>query len=452
MLTFPHVNININKGGIEVNERIAELAAQVGPQVIATYRDIHRYPEPGWTEFRTASIVIKKLQELGGWEVKYGAEVVNEEAMMGVPPAEILAEKQQQAIKQGADPEIVAKLAGGKTGVVAILDTGKPGPTVGFRVDMDANDMEEAQDEKHRPFREGFASVNPGAMHACGHDSHTAMGLGLAEVLLGIKDELKGKVKIIFQPAEEGVRGAKSMAQAGVVDDVDYMIGIHIGGEACRVGHIICGVKGYLATTKMDAIFTGVPAHAGGEPEAGKNALLAAATAVLNLYAISRHSGGSTRINVGTLVAGTGRNVIPPKAVMKLEVRGSTTEINDFVEANARRILAAAAAMHDVELEVKDMGGALGCEISEPLAEKIAAIANGVPGCDQVQLYSLGSGSEDYSYFASRVQELGGQATFMRIGTELAAGHHNSYFDINEASLPLGVKLLGEIAYQVSTT
>ncbi|MGI6575486.1 MAG: amidohydrolase [bacterium] len=252
-----------------MKERIAQLAAQLKPKVVETYRDFHKYPEPGWTEFRTAATVVKRLQEMG-YEVKYGAEVIKEEGMMGVPPAEVLAEKQQQAIEQGADPEIVAKMAGGKTGVVAILDTGKAGPTVGFRVDMDCNEVDEAKDEKHRPFREGFASINEGAMHACGHDAHTAIGLGLAELLMEIKDELKGKVKIVFQPAEEGVRGAKSMMEAGVVDDVDYMIGSHVGVSARKLGQVICGGEGFLATTKMDVTFTGVPAHAGGEPEAGR--------------------------------------------------------------------------------------------------------------------------------------------------------------------------------------
>jgi metal-dependent amidase/aminoacylase/carboxypeptidase family protein len=94
---------------------------------------------------------------------------------------------------------------------------------------MDANDLVEAAEEKHRPFREGFASVNKGAMHACGHDGHTATGLGVAEVLVGLKDRLAGTVKLIFQPAEEGVRGAKAMVARGVVDDVKYVVGAHLG-------------------------------------------------------------------------------------------------------------------------------------------------------------------------------------------------------------------------------
>ena len=92
-------------------------------------------------------------------------------------------------------------------------------------------------------------------MHACGHDAHTAIGLGLAEVLAELKDELKGKIKLVFQPAEEGVRGARAMAEAGVVDDVDYMIGVHVGVRCKKLGELICGGTGFLATTKLDVTY-----------------------------------------------------------------------------------------------------------------------------------------------------------------------------------------------------
>lgn len=434
-----------------MHPKIAGLADGLKETLVALRRDLHRYPEPGWTEFRTASLVVKKLQELG-YDVHYGDEVIKEEAMMGVPAPEELDRRQEQALKQGADPEIVARMEGGKTGIVAVLNTGRPGPTLGFRFDMDANDVEEARDPHHRPFAQGFASQNPGAMHACGHDAHTAIGLGLAEVLMGIKDELKGRIKLVFQPAEEGVRGARAMVEAGVVDDVDYMLGIHVGISRRKVGQVVCGGQGFLATTKLDVTFTGVPAHAGSEPEAGHNALLAAATAALNLHAISRHSGGATRINVGTLVAGSGRNVVPARAEIKIETRGATTELNDFVRERAYKILQGTSLMHDVEVEIKEAGAALGGEVSASLAQKLAEIAKTVPGLTEVDEFGPAGGSEDYSYFMARVQELGGQATYVILGTEIAAGHHNARFDINEDVLPLGVKFLGEVAYRLSTT
>ena len=98
--------------------------------------------------------------------------------------------------------------SGGFTGIDATLDTGRPGQVWGFRVDMDALDLYEVLEDEHRPFREGFASANNGMMHACGHDGHTTIGLGLAEVLMQVRDQLCGTIKLIFQPAEEGTRGA----------------------------------------------------------------------------------------------------------------------------------------------------------------------------------------------------------------------------------------------------
>lgn len=122
---------------------------------------------------------------------------------------------------------------------------------------------------------------------------------------------------MIFQPAEEGTRGAKSMVEAGVVDDVDFFTAVHIG-TGVPAGELVCGSDSFMATSKLDVTFRGVASHAGAKPEDGRNALLAAAQAALGLYAIPRHSEGSSRINVGVLQAGTGRNVIADRAFMKV--------------------------------------------------------------------------------------------------------------------------------------
>ncbi|WP_371362231.1 Indole-3-acetyl-aspartic acid hydrolase [Sporomusa rhizae] len=170
------------------------------------------------------------------------------------------------------------KDAGGKTGVVGIMDFGKPGYTVALRFDMDANDLMELADDSHRPFRENFSSINEGAMHGCGHDGHAAMGLGIAEVLAEMKDELIGKVKLIFQPAEEGARGAKCMTEKGIVDGVDYMLGVHLGLNAQKTGMVACSSASFQESIKTNAVFKGISAHAGAAPQQGRNALLAAAT------------------------------------------------------------------------------------------------------------------------------------------------------------------------------
>ncbi len=437
-----------------MNKRISEVTADLEEQLVEWRRDLHRHPEPGWMEFRTASIVIDHLSRMG-YTVLYGPELFCEEAMMGRPTAERVEAARAHARKQGVDEKILATMADGKTGVVGVLETGKAGPTVGFRFDMDALELAEACDQTHRPFAEGFSSVNPGVMHACGHDAHTAIGLGLATVLSGLKDHLKGRIKLVFQPAEEGGRGAKSMAESGIVDDVDYMMGIHVGLSQTKLGQIVCGAdsNGFTATTKVDVTYRGKSAHAGQEPEIGQNALLAASMAVIGLHSISRHGGGSTRVNVGTLVAGSGRNIIPSEAKLAVETRGATSELNQYMLDRAYDIINGAAAMQKVTVETKVMGSVEGGKPSETLANRIAEIAvpiKGIHNAIPMGPFSTG-GSDDYAYFMTRVQELGGQATCIVLGTELAAGHHNPYFDINEGVLPLGVELLAQAAYGLTT-
>jgi aminobenzoyl-glutamate utilization protein A len=277
------------------------------------------------------------------------------------------------------------------------------------------------------------------------------MGLGVAQALVGLKDKLAGTIKLIFQPAEEGVRGAKAMMARGVVDDVRYIVGAHLGVNLRKTGQVACRTEGFLATTKLDAVFTGTPAHAGGAPETGRNAILAAATATLNLHAISRHSQGASRVNVGVIQGGAGRNVIPPHAVIKLETRGATTAINEYVYAEAVRMIEAAAAMHGVKVAIQLMGGASGCTNDPALVDRIRQVAERQRQFSEILPAGNIGGSEDCSYFMERVQKNGGQAAFIMIGTELAAGHHDSYFDFDEEALVPGMALLAGVAADLLT-
>jgi aminobenzoyl-glutamate utilization protein A len=256
-----------------------------------------------------------------------------------------------------------------------------------------------------------------------------------------LKDEIHGTVKLIFQPAEEGVRGAKAMVAAGVVDDVNYMLGHHLY-SGWQVGQIDPGRSGYLATSKFDAFLSGAPAHAGGRPHEGKNALLAAATAILNLHAIPRHKEGATRINVGRLTAGTGRNIVPAHARLVIETRGASTELNDYMFAHATRILEAAAAMYDCTLEIRAMGGAQGASSDAELAGRVERIAQTLGGF-AINPPERGGGSEDFTYMMVRVQEHGGLATNIGIGADLGGwGHHTAEFDIDERALKAAIRLL----------
>jgi aminobenzoyl-glutamate utilization protein A len=363
-----------------------------------------------------------------------------ENERMGVPGEEVLSACQERALSEGANSELVKKMTGGCTGVVATLDTGRPGKTVALRFDMDCNDVTEAADDKHRPNREGFASLHKGCMHACGHDGHTSVGLGVAEVLAKLQDKLVGKIKLIFQPAEEGVRGARAMAAKGVTDDVDFLIGSHF--MMPKIGFLAYDVQNFLATSKLNVDFKGVAAHAGGAPEQGKNALLAAAAAALNLHAITRHSGGSSRINVGVLRAGTGRNVVPAQGHMEIETRGATTEINDFIRERAEQVIKGAAMMYDTEVNITPMGSAPGGNNSPELAEKIRQAAQRLELFDNLtDTYDM-CGSEDFMYFMERMQKQGKQAAYIIIGASLAAINHNDRFDFDEQAMVLAVSLL----------
>ena len=428
-----------------MNASIADAANAIAPQLYTLRRDLHRYPEQGWMEFRTASLVAERLSQLG-FAVQLGQAVVSDRARMGVPDRQTLDEGLAQARTQGAIERWLPALEGGFTGVVGTLDTQRPGPTQAFRFDLDALPVAESKVESHRPYQEGFNSLNQGSMHACGHDGHTTIGLGMAELLSRFSSQLCGKVKLIFQPAEEGVRGAQSMVEAGVVDDVDSLIATHLGlGHPS--GQVICAADGFLATTKLDVHFSGKAAHAGGQPEIGQNALLAAAQAALGLHAIAPHSQGAARVNVGQLQAGSGRNIIADSALLTLETRGATAEINSYMESRAYEILHGAAAMQGVSVSIKCVGAASACAASPALVEKIAACLAAYPGITElVKRDVTPSGSEDATSLMARVMARGGQATYMIFGADLAAGHHHACFDFDEAVMPLAVGALMQIA------
>lgn len=397
-------------------------------------RSLHSFPEPAWTEFRTAALIIKELERLG-YEIHYGDEVIDADYMMGVPGTDALEASMARSVREGADPDTVAKMVGGKTGVVGVLKTGRAGKTVAFRFDMDCNELQENMEPGHLPCREGFASVHDGSMHACGHDGHVAIGLLTAKLLAANTACLSGTVKLIFQPAEEGVRGARAMVEAGVVDDVDFFFSGHIGLKATVNDTLAVLTEGFLATSKLDAEFFGRSAHAGAAPEQGKNALLAAAQAAVSLNTIARHSGGASRINIGVLRAGSDRNIVPDHALLRMETRGADSGINEYILSESRRILKACADMYDVTLRIIMAGSAPTCIADRELGAEVAGLLTQKCGYSKLlESVELG-GSEDCTYFMERVQSLGGRALYMMYGAAVTAGHHNSSFDFDEECL-----------------
>ena len=394
-------------------------------KMIERRRDFHRYPETGWTEFRTTAKVAQIMDGLG-YALRFGGDFVRPETVMG---RSIDVEAQmRRAVDQGADPAWVKK-TGGITGLCAELDTGRDGPVVAMRFDIDCVDTDEAADEGHLPAREGFRSVNKGWMHACGHDGHTAIGLAVAEYVSEHKDSLKGKIRFLFQPAEEGVRGGYAMTQAGLLDDADWFIALHLG-LGVPTGTVYGGTYGFLCTTKIDVDFTGKGAHAGGEPNQGENVLLAAASAALNLHAIAPHRDGE------------GRNVVPPKASMKIETRGATDDILKYVYERAVQVIQGAAAMYDCTAEIFKRGEANTADSDREIVDIICDAAREVKGVTKVFPKQLMSGSDDACWMMKRVQDRSGKATYVGLGATIAAGHHNDHFDFDEACLPIGCDVL----------
>lgn len=419
-------------------------------ELIAFRRERHQYPENGWTEFLTTSAIIKKLEE---FNVPYlfGKAIHTKGERYGVPSDEILDSAMKRALKEGADPNLLKNMEGGYTGVVAVIDTKREGPTTGIRCDIDCNDVEESKDIGHFPFKEGFSSKHEKLMHACGHDVHTTIGIGTAKILMDNLDKLCGKIKIFFQPAEEGTRGGASMADGGLLDDVDLFFGGHMWTVGQPLGEITASTINESVSYKVDLEFKGTAAHAGMFPEKGCNALASASCAVLNLLAISRHSEGRTRINVGTCEAGTGRNVIPDHALLKTEVRGINEEVNEYMLKRMLTVARSAALMYDCEFSYKIQGHSVSAVCDEEMMEKVRQAAHKTEGITKVHDFmDMHGGGDDITFLMKKVQERGGKATFIWLGADTTAPLHDSSFSLNEEIIPLGVKLYSNLIYDIN--
>jgi len=404
-------------------------------------RDLHRHPEPGWREFYTTARIVAEIERIGVDALHVGPDALaaggGEDRRMGVPNEAELAEWYDRALAAGADEAVLSTLEGGYTGAVAELHRGD-GPTVALRVDIDGLPIEESTDDEHLPAREGFRSET-GGMHACGHDGHAAIGLGVLAAVA--ESDFAGTFKVLFQPAEELVGGGEAMAKSGHLDDVDYLLAVHLGLDH-PTGEVIAGVDGFLAVEHIDAAFTGEPSHAGGHPEQGRNAVQAMATAVQNLYAIPRHSEGATRINAGRVEGGTASNVIAADAVVESEVRGETTALKDYMSEKARRVYRSAAEMHDCEVELTTGGEAPSATSDDAVVDAVYGAADGADGVDSLLRRDELGGSEDATYLMREVQENGGLAAYVGVGTNHPGGHHTATFDVDERSIGIGVDVL----------
>ena len=416
--------------------------------LITLRRAFHQYPEVGFTEFWTTSKICESLSK---WEYElfYGHDLYTQESRQRL--RRIVDDTVQQKAYQSAreklhDHQWLDHLKGGYTGVIAHLRGREPGPKVGFRFDIDGLPIQESTDPTHIPFERGFVSTNSN-MHACGHDGHITVGLGLAQKILEHQHTLKGDVYLIFQPAEEVPLGGCLFSQLDIIQQLDYFIPIHIGLINQR--KIVCGVS-FLASKQFDVMFTGRSSHAGASPEEGKNALLAACHAVCALYGIARHSEGISRINVGEFISENANNVISDSAKFAIDIRGQTNGICDYLAEQAENIIQGAAHMYGVDGQVQQRSETITANNSPAMIDLIetAALKAGIHHHAILKEHFMPV-SEDATYMMHEVQKNGGLSSFLCVGSPTVRGHHNPQFDFDEDILLWGVRVLWECMLQI---
>lgn len=405
-------------------------------RLLAWRRHLHTIPEPGFGEFQTVAYLLGELEAIGA-RVRFGSDAQDASLIMS-RDVEAVVQAHDEAVAAGVDPDLVACLDAEGTGIVAEVGEGQP--VIAVRVDMDALPVTEAEDG-HLPARKGFRSTRNGWMHACGHDGHMSLGLGILAAAAARPLGSAGTLRVLFQPAEEGTRGgAAAMVARGVVDDADHMLAIHIG-LGVPAGDVAPSAR-FMATTKLRAVITGVGAHVTNNPEAGANALLAAAAAALGIHSIAPSSRGWFSTNVGILRAGREQGIVPEKAVLELGFWAENDEVHDYVAAEVARILEHSAASRRCLLLVERIGAAPSVPGSPDLVARICATARGVHVPTDNFLVRAG---EDGSEFMKRVQANGGDAAFVLLGSTIVGGHHTPAFDFDEADLVRGLEVLTDV-------
>ncbi len=369
-------------------------------------RDIHAYPELSFQETRTATLVARMLQDIGGIEVRSGI---------------------------------------GKTGVVGDLGTSS-GPTIALRADMDALPIQEQTDTPYR-------STRTGIMHACGHDAHTAMLLGAAMLLQErfVSDELRGNVRLIFQPAEEasdeeGVSGAPRMIDDGVLTDVNAVIALHIDSTA-PMGEV--SIRSGWLTAAVDAFEAWISASGGhgAYPHQGDDPLWMLLPVLSALYGIV-----SRRVNpvepavlsLGEVHAGTASNVIPNEVYLHGTLRSFSTEVREQLKTEVARALSVVEALGgSYRLNIKP--GYIAGWNDPRVANWFERSAADLFGEQAINHARCRMGGEDFAYMCQKVP-----GAMVMVGAGLSDGvqraHHTPLFDIDERVLPHGAALLAETA------
>lgn len=379
-------------------EEILALAASVEPIVVEARRHLHSYPELSFEEVETAAYVAARLREWG-----YSPQT-------GVA---------------------------GMHGVTAVLEGGRPGPTVALRADMDALPI---QEETGLP----FASTRPGIMHACGHDCHTAILLGTAALFARIREQIPGRVLFLFQPAEEvGPGGARPMVGAGVLEGVDQVYGLHItptmdaGMFAFRPG------VGCANSDQIKIVVRGKGGHAAQPHQAVDPVVIAGHVIVALQQIVSRQVPPlqSAVITIGSIHGGTKGNVIPDAVELSGTVRTLDAAVRDAMPERIERLVTGVAAGLGGAAELTYTRG-YPCMINDEAATALArAAAESIVGAEKVMTHEISMGGEDFAYFAAARPGSFGRIGVAPVGSPLSERYplHNGRLRVDESALPLGV-------------
>jgi amidohydrolase len=381
----------------EIDAELRELASEL----VAIRRDVHQHPELGFKEVRTAALISKSLSE-SGYRVQ--AEV-------------------------------------GGTGVVAVLDGGAPGPTLAIRADIDALPVSELTGLP-------FASKN-GNMHACGHDGHIAIALIAARLLARHRQQLRGRVKFVFQPAEEITQGALAMLGDHAFDspEPDRVIGLHIwnplptGTVSVNRATVFASADAIRITVRGKGGHGAMP-HRAVDPVVATSLIVANAQTVVSREVPPNEMGVLT---FGQVHGGSAPNVIPDQVVVEGTVRAYTPEIRELILGSVERIARSTAQALRAEASFERMYGSPPVVNNPEVADWLAGVASKVVGADRVGEHDPVSVGDDMAEFLNRVPG----CYFMLGGAKSGAeNHHNAKFDFDEACLPVGVKVFVRAALE----
>ncbi|HQE29974.1 MAG TPA: M20 family metallopeptidase [Phycisphaerae bacterium] len=381
------------------------LVQEVAPQVIAFRRELHAHPELSFQEHETARRIRDRLGQIANLQV--------------LPPYI-------------------------ETDVVAVLNADMPGPCILLRADIDALPI---QEETGVP----YASTRQGVMHACGHDGHAATLLGTAMVLSRVADQLPGKVKFVFQPAEEDGGGGGVLCERGVLDEpkVDAAVALHawpyepVGSIAIRPGWVMA------ASNPFKVSIQGVGSH-GAYPHRGIDSIVVAAhiiTALQTIVSRTIDPQDAAVVTIGQIHAGTAENIIPARAEMEGTMRYTRLELGEQLRQRLSRIIEHTAQAHGATARVEIIDGYPPMYNDDDLSALITTTGRELLGeANVVTAVPVSMGVEDFAYYAQKVP-----AAMFRLGVRPVASDsypslHNPAFNFNDDALPIGIRMFCEIA------